>query len=313
MRVDTLRLPSDLLKAYYSVDLKAMAKGNPSGLPSARQKREARESARERLEDESKDGRFTKRKATEVVWDTQSNELLFGATSLSQIDRFHSLFEQTFGLGFEAVTAGRRAYQLAELQQRPRAADDATMSPFVPGNTPTDIAWVLDETSRDFLGNEFLLWLWYTLEQESDTIQLADKSEVVVMMSRTLTLSCPRGVTGQETITSEGPTRLPEAKKAIASGKLPRKAGLTIVRHDAQYELTLFAEALAVGSCKMPAVEENDARAAIDARATQIRHLMETLDLMFDAFAAERFSAEWPRHLASIQKWLQREDKQRAA
>ena len=27
-----------------------------------------------------------------------------------------------------------------------------------------------DETSRDFLGNEFLLWLWYYLENERDTL-----------------------------------------------------------------------------------------------------------------------------------------------
>jgi hypothetical protein len=31
----------------------------------------------------------------------------------------------------------------------------------------------------------------------------------------------------------------PEARRAIQSGKLPRKVGLTVVRHDQQYELTL--------------------------------------------------------------------------
>jgi len=305
MRVDTLRLPSDLLKAYYSVDLKAMAKGNSSGRPSAAQKREARESARDRLEDESKDGRYTKRKAMECAWDSQSNELLFGMTAITQIDRLHSLFQQTFGIGFEAVTAGRRAFQLAELNSRTRAADDAAMSTFVPGFTPTDIAWVLDEASRDFLGNEFLIWLWYTLEVEDDTIVLSDKSEVAIMLARTLTMACPRGVTGQETITSEGPTRLPEAKKAIGSGKLPRKVGVTMVRHDAQYEFTLFAETLAVGSCKMPPIEEADPRAAIDARAQQIRHVIETLDLLYEAFIDVRFGEDWPKQLLAIQKWLQ--------
>ena len=66
--------------AYYMVDLEALSKGNPSGHPSAGQKREARDSARDRLENEAKDGRFRKRKAIEVVWDRQSNEILFGTT-----------------------------------------------------------------------------------------------------------------------------------------------------------------------------------------------------------------------------------------
>ncbi len=58
LRIDTQTWPSDLLKAYYQVDLEALSAGNPSGKPSLKQKREARESARERLEHEAKDGRF---------------------------------------------------------------------------------------------------------------------------------------------------------------------------------------------------------------------------------------------------------------
>ncbi|MFQ3593758.1 MAG: hypothetical protein SNJ82_11325, partial [Gemmataceae bacterium] len=50
LRVDTLKLPSDLLRAYAAIDLRALAEKNPSGRPSARQRREARESARQRLE-----------------------------------------------------------------------------------------------------------------------------------------------------------------------------------------------------------------------------------------------------------------------
>src|SRR5881398_3446411 len=64
-RVDTERLPSDLMRAYYEIDLKALSTGNPSGNPSARQKREARETARDRLEQEAKDGRYLRRKTYE--------------------------------------------------------------------------------------------------------------------------------------------------------------------------------------------------------------------------------------------------------
>jgi hypothetical protein len=313
LRVDTDKLPSDLLRAYYAVELKALSKNNPSGFASARQKREAKEIARERLEQEAKDGRYKKRKCIPVLWDKLSNEVLFGATSLAQIDRLCSLFETTFGFGLECVTAGRRAYHLAEVNSRTRLVDDSAPSAFVPGVTPSDVAWIADESSRDFIGNEFLLWLWYHTDVASDTIKLADNSEVTLMLARTLNLECPRGVTGHETISHEGPTRLPEARRAIQSGKLPRKVGLTLVRHGEQYELSLHAETLAVGGAKLPPPDEAaDARGKLDDRATQLRALIETLDLLYNAFGEKRFGKEWEHELAGMQKWLKREERRAA-
>jgi hypothetical protein len=310
LRVDQQKIPGDLLRAYMQTELEAAAASNPSGRPTTRQKREARDTARERLEDEAKDGRFLKRKAYPILWDAPSNELLVGTTAVTAIDRLHELFEKTFGVGFEPLTAGRQAYHLAEVRQQTRAADDATPSAFIPGVSPGELAWVLDETSRDFLGNEFLLWLWYTLDTESE-LTLSDGSEVAVMMARTLTLECPRAQTGKETITSDGPTRLPEARRAIQSGKLPRKVGLTLARHDQTYELTIQAETLAVSGVRLPAPEGNDERARLEERVTLLRGLLETLDLLYDAFGRVRFSDQWSKELLKIQKWLQREERSR--
>jgi hypothetical protein len=313
LRIDVDRLPGDLMKAYYQVELLAQASVNPGGRPNARQKREAKEAARDRLEQEAKDGRFKKRKCIPVLWDRLTNEVLFGTASLTHYDRLSVLFQNTFGQTLDVVTAGRRAYALAEPHDRTRGVDDAGPSAFVPGVSPSDVAWIVDETSRDFLGNEFLLWLWYVTDAESDAIKLADDSELVIMPARTLTLECPRGQTGFETITSEGPTRLPEARRAVQSGKLPRKLGLTLVRHDAQYEFTLHAETLAVASAKLPAVEgELDERGRLDERANQIRHLTETVDLLYDAFGRFRFGGDWSKELTKMQRWLQREERRAA-
>src|SRR5947209_10659572 len=58
LRIDQQKVPADLLRAYTQVELEGLAAANPSGQPSARQKREARDQARERLENEARDGRF---------------------------------------------------------------------------------------------------------------------------------------------------------------------------------------------------------------------------------------------------------------
>ena len=314
LRVDTDKIPNDLLRAYFALELKALSKNNPSGFASERQKREAKEIARDRLEQEAKDGRYKKRKCIPVLWDRLTNEVLFGATSLTQIDRLCSLFHSTFGLELECVTAGRRAYHLAEMHSRSRIVDDSSPSAFVPGITPPDVAWIADESSRDFIGNEFLMWLWYHTDVVSDTIKLADNSEATLMLARTLTLECPRGQTGHETISHEGPTRLPEARRAIQSGKLPRKVGFTLVRNSEQYEFALHAETLAVAGAKLPPPDEatTEPRAKLDERATQLRELIETLDLLYDAFGQVRFGKEWESELQGMQKWLKREDRRAA-
>src|SRR5205085_11748118 len=151
--------------------------------------------------------------------------------------------------------AGAQMFRLADTRQQTRGVDDAAPAAFVPGVSPPDVAWLPDEGSRDWLGNEYLLWLWFMLDAESDTLRLGDGSEAAVMLARTLVLECPRGQTGRETISSDAPARLPEARRAIQSGKLPRKAGLTLLRNEQQYELTLQAETLAVSSAKLPAPE----------------------------------------------------------
>jgi hypothetical protein len=158
------------------------------------------------------------------------------------------------------------------------------------------------------------LWLWFLTDRDADSVALADGSEVTLMPARTLTLACPRGVTGTGTLASDGPTRLPEARRAAQAGKLPRKMGLTLVRHDQQYELTLHAETLAVGSCKMPDLPEDvtDARGKLDERASQVRELVETLDLLYGRFLAVRLSAGWVDELERVRRWLDRAESRAA-
>ncbi|MFO0823320.1 MAG: hypothetical protein U0792_09395 [Gemmataceae bacterium] len=49
--------------------------------------------------------------------------------------------------------------------------------------------------------------------------------------------------------------------------------------------------------------------AALDDRATQLRDLIETLDLLYDVFGQKRFGREWETELANMQKWLRREER----
>jgi hypothetical protein len=299
LRIDEQKVPAELLRAYTQIELDALAPVNPTG----RQRRQARLTAKERIEDEAKDGRFLRRKSFPLLWDAPSGELLVGTTSVTALDRLSTLFHETFDRRFEPLSAGRHAFHLVEADNLARRVDDAAPAGFV-ANQPAELAWAPDEMSRDFLGNEYLLWLWYHLENVSDTIALSDGSEVVAMVARTLLLECPRGQYGKESISSDGPAKLPEALRAIQTGKLPRKMGLTLVRHDHSYELTLQAESLTIGGARLPPPEAEDEHARHEERVTQLRHLLETLDLMYQAFLRRRLGDDWAKELGRMKKWL---------
>src|SRR5581483_4288496 len=106
---------------------------------------------------------------------------------------------------------------------------------------------------------------------------------------------------------------LPEARRAVQAGKLPRKVGMILVRHDQQYECIFSGETLSLTGARLPAPEEADERARLEERVTQVRHLLETLDLLYDTFLRSRATDDWTRELGRMQKWLQREERGRAA
>ena len=313
MRIDSQKLPGDLLRAYARAELQTLAAGNPSGRPTAKQKKEARETARERLESEAKDGRFLRRKAFPVLWDSRTNHVLLGTTSASALDHGHRLFQETFGCNLTLLDAGQVATEGAGAEKRASGLSTLCPAALFPGRGSGEIAWVTDAANPSYLGNEFLLWLWFTLEAEGDVVALGDDSKVTVMLSRTLALECPLGQSGSESIRSEAPTKLPEARRAIQAGKLPRQAGLILVRHDQQYELTLRAETLAVCGAKLPKVEDGEEQVQIVERVGQLRHFIETLDLLYDAFLGRRLGADWHKQLGRVQKWLQQEERGRLA
>ncbi len=306
IRVDTDKIPGTLLRAYTKIETDARARMNPSGYPTKAQRQEAKEAAKARAEAEASDGRFRRMAHYPVLWDGQSNILYAGTASLSVLDRLQTLFRETFDRILEPISAGSLACSLAEARGEGSRVENLGPIGFIGEDGHSSVAWSDTDAARpDFWGNEFLIWLWHVLQVDGDTISLPDGSEVTVMLNKTLTLDCPRGETGRDQLTTEGPTRLPEAFRAIQAGKLPRKTGLILVRHGSQYELTLQAETLAVSGAALPKIEGASGHDLHVARIDALRHLVETLDLLYDAYGRRRTGPDWTGELGRIRRWLQ--------
>ena len=259
MRIDTNQIPSAVRRAWLQMELAAHTTDNPSGRPTKIQRQEAKDAVAARCEEESQSGKFRKMQQFPVLWDARKSLLYFGGSSTAATEQCCDLCSRAFDLELGRLTAGRRAQQWATEAKRRKALEEILPSAFQANASSAEIAWWNHESDNfDFLGNEFLLWIWWRWETQSDTVTLPDDSEVTGMLARTLTLQCPRGESGKETITAEAPTRLPEAAQAIRSGKLPRKAGLILARDGVQYALVLQAETFSVSGAKIQTGEAAD-------------------------------------------------------
>ncbi len=312
IRIDADKIPGSLLRAYTQMEIAARAQMNPSGFATKAQREEAKEAAKARAAAEAADGRFRRHNHYPILWDGQTQTLLAGTTSASVLERLQILFRETFDRTLEPITAGSLARTLPLASPGNPGGDSSilSMTPIAlrAAEEAPGVAWTGDDpTSLDYLGNEFLVWIWHALQNDGESIQLSDGSSATVMLAKTLTLDCPRGETGRDQLTDDAPTRLPEAFRALQAGKLPRKAGMILVRHGAQYELTLQAETLAITGAALPKPDD-DGLSKQDqkiARIEALRHLNESLDLLFQAFLLRRTGQGWNDELGRIRRWLQ--------
>jgi hypothetical protein len=305
LRIDTNQIPAAVRKAWLQIELAAVQAENPERRLTKVQRQEAKDAVAAQCDEAARSGQYRRMQQFPILWDTAHAALYFGGSSAGASDVCKELLEKAFALEVSRLACGQLADEWATQSRRRKALAAVTPARFVEDRSAGTIQWWNGQADNyDFLGNEFFLWLWWQWETQSDTLQLSDGSRLSGMFARTLTLQCPWGESGKGTITAEVPTSLPEAMQALRSGKLPRKAGLTLVRHDVQYDLTLQAETFAVQGARIRSEEKAEGRAVTQERVEGLRELQETIHLLFQAFCAVRVGDEWPGVLRQIRRWL---------
>lgn len=316
LRIDTNKAPSELKKAYTIMEEEAAAAGNPSGFISKNQKRDAKETVRRKIEDELRTGQYRRSKLVPILWDLPT-QTLYSSASGASFEKLAEIFQRTFGLDLSPLTAGSLAQRSLETRKSRREYEDLRPTRFVPGpageSEYPDYPWVAKGPQpKDFLGNEFFLWLWHEADARTSIVG-TEAGDVTIFIDKSLDLDCAYGQTGRDSLRATGPSRMPEARDALRSGKLPRKAGLVLDSNGQQYTLSLAAESLAVGSAKLPEVEADTPRVLFEERVAILREMTKTIDALFDTFLKTRASSAWEGQVGTIRRWIQSAAKNVAA
>src|SRR5690606_38153820 len=75
--------------------------------------------------------------------------------------------------------------------------------------------------TKDFLGNEFVVWLWSAVENNHGLVTVktdTGTTDVGVVLDRALDLDCAWAARGRMSLRGEAPTKMSEAAEALALG-----------------------------------------------------------------------------------------------
>jgi hypothetical protein len=199
------------------------------------------------------------------------------------------------------LSAGTVALRTLEAAGQRRTYEDLKPTRFVPGpagdGQVAEYPWVAKSSEKaDFLGNEFLLWLWWQAETTQNDY---------VMIDQRIDLDCAFGESGRDVLRGVSVGQMPEAKKALQAGKVPRTSHLLACSAE-QYSFTLVAELLSVAGLTLPNIENADTpRTFFEERIDQLRGFAAGLDAIYQKFLKARTGGHWETTVAEIRNWIQ--------
>ena len=169
-------------------------------------------------------------------------------------------------------------------------------------------------TRYRFLGNEFLTWLWYVIDNEKYGGAGQDGSEAPFSLhvGNRLVLE-NRQNEGLETITIKGDDAgLEEGLLALRKGALVSEINLKCTRGSQQWTFTLKGESLNLSNLKFPdptVVEtRQDLEASVLDRIFMTEKIVDLIEGLYARFVKQRLSTRWDNSLAAeIRKWVHAE------
>jgi len=321
LRVDANKVPAEIRRAYRAMAEAGYAADSGTGFLSRREKTAAKEEAEERCRSELAEGRYRRSKMVEVLWDLERSVVLAPAFSDAATTGLRDLFHSTFDLKLQPLSSGGLAFDVLSSRGLMREYEDLQPSAFTPppagaidpdqpesaDGTRPSVPWAhVTPEASDFIGNEFLLWLWWRCERDEGVVDTAEAGSVALAVERSLDMQCAWDATGKQSLTADGVARAPEARVGLKNGKWPRKAGLIVAAGGEQFELTLQADRFILTGVKVEKPEEDigSPRELVEHRLGQVRTLDEALVGVYDAFLRERTASGWTTRRDRIGAWM---------
>lgn len=155
-----------------------------------------------------------------------------------------------------------------------------------------------------FLGREFLLWLWFSSEEQNSMLRLEDGAEIELFLDDRIVMEPVHGEGNRHQLSGQDPATSPEAAVALRMNKIPSEVKIKIVRQAQAWAFSLRGDDLQIRSLKIPDVLSDGG----DEKVAERLFLMEEVEAMlaglWTAFLRERIGQDWSMRLLRIQGWI---------
>ena len=159
-----------------------------------------------------------------------------------------------------------------------------------------------DRGGLDFLGPEFLTWLWWRGAADP-CFRHPDGTEVFLHFDEHLEFRGERAAARRVTLRTGMPGASMEARAALRSGKTLVAARILLARGEEEARCTLRAEDFDISSLRLPAPEGDTPLdrqvACLDAAA----QFSDDLDLLLAEFLRVRLDDGWIAEVDRIREW----------
>lgn len=293
-RLDQRKVPSIVLKKFMREAILKYRAENEGRWPSRNERQEIQENMENMLMNRS----LPQPSSCEVVWNPAARSMVVGATAARMLDAFLEHFEKHFRLYPVPLYHVHWALNVIPLEAR----DRERLSGMVSTKSPQAL-----EEGR-FLGNDFLTWLWFFIEQDEGNVRLEGGKEAQVHLGERMVLTLP-GVGKERVVCTTQANALHEARTALRQGKLVDEIQLFLMVGDNEYLLTLDSGLWAVKGLKSPKqmrdFKEDDEDSFFLEKMFFLEEVTNALNTLYARFLAERLASEWDVvRLPEIKTWV---------
>lgn len=154
---------------------------------------------------------------------------------------------------------------------------------------------------KEFLGTEFLTWLWARSQMEQGPIELGDEDPVEVEFEKTMTFEAHYGEATVQSLKGEAPGAAAEARAAVLEGKTVKRAKIKLVQSEMEWTFTLRGDTFDFGAISIPAPKGLPFEEGVGLRLEAVDRLFALMDRLFESFLKLRLDEEqWKAELAGI-------------
>ena len=160
-----------------------------------------------------------------------------------------------------------------------------------------------------FLGDEFLTWLWYMIDNHPEELMKVDNQLLALEIGNRIVLENRRR-DSLEKITIKGDQAgLEEGLLALKKGALVTELNLIYRQADKQWQFNVKGESLNISSLKVPDIARpettDDLEGYVLEKIYLYQKVIDFMEALFKRFIRLRVSSVWPQTtMRAIKQWL---------